>query len=46
VGLYLLASFYADQPPQQGHYLGYGAIDTLDIEPTLARVRDILLEMG
>jgi GntR family transcriptional regulator/MocR family aminotransferase len=46
VGLYSLANFYADQPPQQGLFLGYGAIDTLDIEPALTRVRDILVEMG
>jgi len=46
VGLYSLANFYADQPPQQGLYLGYGAIDTLDIEPALTRVRDILIELG
>ncbi|WP_228893169.1 MocR-like pyridoxine biosynthesis transcription factor PdxR [Pseudoduganella aquatica] len=45
VGLYSLANFYADQPPQQGLFLGYGAIDTLDIEPALTRVRDILVEM-
>ena len=45
VGLYRLADFYADQPPQQGLFLGYGAIDTLDIEPALTRVRDILVEM-
>ena len=46
VGLYALADFYADAPPQQGLFLGYGAIDTLDIEPALLRVREILLQMG
>ena len=45
IGLYSLASFYASQPPRQGLYLGYGAIDTLDIEPALTRLRDILQEM-
>jgi GntR family transcriptional regulator/MocR family aminotransferase len=45
VGLYSLASFYASHPPRQGLFLGYGAIDTLDIEPALTRVRDILQQM-
>ena len=45
IGLYSLASFYASQPRRQGLYLGYGAIDTLDIEPALTRLRDILQEM-
>jgi GntR family transcriptional regulator/MocR family aminotransferase len=45
VGIYSLANFYASEPPQQGLFLGYGAIDTLDIEPALARLRDILIEM-
>jgi GntR family transcriptional regulator/MocR family aminotransferase len=45
VGLYALSGFYAEEPPRQGLFLGYGAIDTLDIEPALTRVRDILGEM-
>jgi GntR family transcriptional regulator/MocR family aminotransferase len=45
VGLYSLANFYSDQTPRQGLFLGYGAIDTLDIETALSRVRDILVEM-
>ena len=46
VGLYALAGFYAGAPARQGLFLGYGAIDTLDIEPALTRMRDILLEMN
>ncbi|WGG48424.1 PLP-dependent aminotransferase family protein [Rugamonas sp. DEMB1] len=45
VGLYALAGFYADSAPRQGLILGYGAIDTLDIEVALLRVRDILAEI-
>jgi GntR family transcriptional regulator / MocR family aminotransferase len=36
------AGFYAEAPPRPGLLLGYGAIDTLDIEPALLRVRDVL----
>lgn len=42
VGLYSLGKFYCDHPPQEGLMLGYGAIDTLDIDTALLRVRDIL----
>ena len=45
VGLYALPAFYSQAPPRKGLFLGYGAIDTLDIEPALLRVRDILLQM-
>lgn len=46
VGLYSLADFFQDSAPEQGLFLGYGAIDTLDIEPALLRVRDILQQMA
>jgi GntR family transcriptional regulator / MocR family aminotransferase len=46
VGLYSLARFYRSAPPRAGLFLGYGNIDTLDIEPALLRVRDILLQMA
>ena len=45
VGLYSLAGFYVDQEPRQGLFFGFGSIDTLDIEPALSRVRDILIQM-
>jgi GntR family transcriptional regulator/MocR family aminotransferase len=46
VGLYALQDFYTERTPQKGLFLGYGAIETLDIGPALLRVRDILLEMS
>lgn len=45
VGLYALADFYADRTAENGLFLGYGAIETLDIGPALLRVRDILQQM-
>jgi GntR family transcriptional regulator/MocR family aminotransferase len=45
VGLHPLAAFYYEQPPRAGLFMGYGAIDTMDIETALLRVRDILRQM-
>jgi GntR family transcriptional regulator/MocR family aminotransferase len=45
VGLYSLSPFYCEAAPRQGLLLGYGSIDTLDIEPALLRVRAILMAM-
>ncbi|MDT4855026.1 HTH-type transcriptional regulatory protein GabR [compost metagenome] len=42
VGLYPLAGFSYQTPPRNGLTFGYGAIETLDIDPALDRVRDIL----
>lgn len=46
VGLYSLASFYHSARPRPGLFIGYGSIDTLDIEPALLRVREILIQMA
>lgn len=46
VGLYPLEGFYHFAPARQGLMLGYGAIETGDIDPSLDRVRDILTQMG
>ncbi|NRR30804.1 PLP-dependent aminotransferase family protein [Oxalobacteraceae bacterium] len=46
VGLYPLSNFYAGPALRQGLVLGYGAIETLDIELALLRVRDILRQIG
>jgi GntR family transcriptional regulator/MocR family aminotransferase len=46
VGLYGLEGFYLSEPARQGLMLGYGVIDTDDIDPSLDRLRDILVEMG
>ncbi|AZF48149.1 PLP-dependent aminotransferase family protein [Pseudomonas sp. R2-7-07] len=46
VGLYPLDGFFHDVAPRPGLILGFGAIETLDIDPALDRVRDILLRIG
>ncbi|MFK0090280.1 PLP-dependent aminotransferase family protein [Pseudomonas sp. NPDC090755] len=46
VGLYALAPFYAQAPVRQGLLLGFGAIDLLDIDPALDRLRDTLQTLG
>ncbi|AZF27141.1 PLP-dependent aminotransferase family protein [Pseudomonas sp. R2-60-08W] len=46
VGLYPLDGFFHDVAPRAGLILGFGAIETLDIDPALDRVRDILLRIG
>lgn len=46
VGLYTLDDFYHRAPPEQGLFFGYGAIETLDIEPALDRVNAILTEIA
>ena len=45
VGLYPLSIFYADTPAVPGLFLGYGSIDTLDMNTALLHVRDILQQM-
>ncbi|AZE55636.1 Transcriptional regulator, GntR family domain [Pseudomonas synxantha] len=46
VGLYPLDVFYHDAPARPGLIIGFGAIETLDIDPALDRVRDILQQIG
>ncbi|NCE87441.1 PLP-dependent aminotransferase family protein [Pseudomonas sp. Q1] len=46
VGLYPLDVFFHSAPVRQGLTLGFGAIELLDIDPALDRVRDILRQMG
>ncbi|MES2070902.1 MAG: PLP-dependent aminotransferase family protein [Pseudomonadota bacterium] len=45
VGLYPLDGFYHFSPPRQGLILGFGAMETLDIDFSLDLVRDILQQM-
>jgi GntR family transcriptional regulator/MocR family aminotransferase len=45
VGLYPLSPFFHFSPPRQGLMLGFGAIDEADIDPSLDRVRDVLVQM-
>ena len=46
IGLYPLTGFYSDAAPRDGLVLGFGAIETLDIDPALDRLRDLLLQIG
>ncbi|CRM20157.1 HTH-type transcriptional regulatory protein GabR [Pseudomonas sp. 37 R 15] len=46
VGLYPLDVFFHDTAPRAGLILGFGAIETLDIDPALDKVRDILRQIG
>ncbi|MBA1430972.1 MocR-like pyridoxine biosynthesis transcription factor PdxR [Pseudomonas orientalis] len=46
VGLYPLDVFFHDTAPRPGLILGFGAIETLDIDPALDKVRDILRQIG
>ncbi|EFQ63522.1 regulatory protein GntR, HTH [Pseudomonas fluorescens WH6] len=46
VGLYPLDVFFHDAPVRQGLIIGFGAIETLDIDPALDKVRDILQQIG
>ena len=38
--------FVHEKPVGAGLILGFGAIETLDIDPALDKVRDILLQIG
>lgn len=42
VGLYSLRPFYSEATPKPGLLLGFGAIELLDIDPALDRLRDTL----
>ncbi|SFI32595.1 GntR family transcriptional regulator / MocR family aminotransferase [Collimonas sp. OK307] len=46
VGLYATDVFYHLETPVQSLFFGYGAIETLDIEPALDRVKTILTEIA
>ena len=46
VGLLSIAPFYHGTPRRHGLYLGYGAIDTLDIDAALGIVQGILADMA
>ncbi len=46
VGLYSIRGFHAAEPATPGLLMGFGTIDTLDIEPALERVCAILAQMG
>lgn len=46
VGLYAISGFYYQQPAKEGLYFGFGAIETLDIDIALDRLRDILEQLS
>lgn len=46
VGLYPLRPFYQDAAPRPGLLLGFGAIELLDIDPALDRLRDTLQSLS
>jgi GntR family transcriptional regulator/MocR family aminotransferase len=45
VGLYPLTPFFHAAPARNGLLMGFGAIQTADIDPSLDRVRDVLQQM-
>ncbi|WP_341964349.1 PLP-dependent aminotransferase family protein [Pseudomonas sp. RC10] len=46
IGLYPLTGFYHSAPTRDGLMLGFGAIETLDIDPALDRLRDVLEQIA
>lgn len=44
VGLYSIEPFYHGQASRSGLFFGFGAIDTIDLETALDRVRDALVQ--
>ena len=46
VGLYSLAPFFSEAPVRPGLLMGFGAIELLDIDPALDRVRDTLQRLS
>lgn len=46
VGLYSLSPFYSEVKPKPGLLLGFGAIELLDIDPALDRLRDTLQSLS
>ena len=46
VGLYGLDDFFYQQAPRNGLLMGFGAIETLDIDIALDRLREILLHVA
>jgi GntR family transcriptional regulator/MocR family aminotransferase len=46
VGLYSLDGFFNAQPVRPGLILGFGAIELLDIDIALDRLRDILQQVA
>lgn len=45
VGLYSIEGFFYQETPRSGLLMGFGSIETLDIDPAMDRLRDLLLQM-
>ena len=45
VGIYPSAGRFADRPDRQGLLFGFGAIDSIDIDAALGRLRDIFIAL-
>jgi GntR family transcriptional regulator/MocR family aminotransferase len=45
VGLYSIERFFYQRAPQCGLLIGFGSIETLDIDPALDRLHDILMQL-
>jgi GntR family transcriptional regulator/MocR family aminotransferase len=45
VGLYPIERFYYQTFPQPGLLIGFGSIETLDIDPALDRLHDMLMQL-
>lgn len=46
VGLYSIEGFFYQQAPRAGLLMGFGAIETLDIDTALDRLKDILQQVA
>lgn len=46
IGLYSLEPFFNEAPVRPGLMMGFGAIDALDIDPALDRLRDLLTQLS
>jgi GntR family transcriptional regulator/MocR family aminotransferase len=46
VGIYPLDGFYDREPVRQGLLMGFGAIEKLDIDPALDKLRDLLRQIA
>ncbi|MFJ7146213.1 PLP-dependent aminotransferase family protein [Pseudomonas sp. JDS08PS003] len=45
VGLYSIEGYFYQEAPRKGLLFGFGSIETLDIDPALDRLYDILLQL-
>jgi GntR family transcriptional regulator/MocR family aminotransferase len=46
IGLYAIDAFFDQTPVRPGLIMGFGAIEVLDIDPALDRLRDLLMQLA